>query len=63
MRLNHNLIKSANPGMHTFNFLDCEKCNKEFWLDDDGAFYIYINGHWQITTISCEELIIKNIIE
>jgi hypothetical protein len=63
MRLNHNLIKSATHVMHTFNFLDCEKCNKEFWLDDDDIFYIYVNGNWELATLTCDEVIIKNIIE
>jgi hypothetical protein len=69
IHLGHDLIKSASPLIisflyHTLNdliFYDCIKCNYLFgW--DSGDFY-YWNDTWVYTELSCEELIIKMIIE
>ena len=69
--LNHSLIKKEYNNFH------CTKCNNLFWYQDkysedyddecvDSQFFIYhkhrryMNGECKLT---CEELIIKNIIE
>lgn len=67
--LGHNFIKSKIQTNFDFKFYDCINCGYSFWLDDmrgNKLYYHDLNNNgmfWVYTELSCNDLIIKNIIE
>ncbi len=67
--LGHNLVTSKEifSGLLDLRFYDCKKCDNLFWLDGDELYYYnLINENeniWHYTTLTCDELVIKLILE
>jgi len=44
-------------------FFDCSKCNNLFWFEQEELYVWDKKSRWIITNLTCEEFIIKGIIE
>jgi hypothetical protein len=61
--LNHSLVFSSRS-KGSYIFYNCEKCSGLFWWDIDNVFYYYDrNDGWIGNELTCDEFLIKKIIE
>ena len=66
--LNHSLVIYKNKdNNHNFIDLFCEKCKYFIYFDKNNKNYTctkeYLNGRYATDLLSCDEMIIKNLLE
>lgn len=60
--LNHSFI-DGNINMNMYGHYTCEKCKKEIYYNDYDFGYYDDEYPWKKIELTCEEVIIKGIIE